>query len=344
MEKYRYYKYEIFSCTDNDAQVQTCGSALSQTSTPKWKEDRRRGGKEQKLCECGTSELCSSALSNLQRDQPTDEEEEDESTVIFYYFSFEVTIVECLSALLDSEAIDVTRRCKDVLFDWTPGRLNPLPPACWGRLFCAPVRLGPLCPRGASTLISQHGLSGDANVTPCSQTFIMWRFHTRNLLHTHTLTDSHRHTHTLCWHAARLCRGRSGGRTGHPARLAAQLRPWLGSPPPSACTHGVGRSHSPPNLHTHTEWCTAAVFNPPPGCRLHTYMLDGRWGVEDVGGGGGGGVGATPANTHTDTHRPDVSWLWKVEADHSLWLSTNWAPASRLELRHAAPSTPPPAS
>lgn len=167
---------------------------------------------------------------------------------------------------------------------------------------------------------------------------------TPEICYTHTLSQTHTDTHTLCWHAARLCRGRSGGRTGHPARLAAQLRPWLGSPPPSACTHGVGRSHSPPNLHTHTEWCTAAVFNPPPGCRLHTYMLDGRWGVEDVGGGEGGGVGATPANTHTDTHRPDVSWLWKVEADHSLWLSTNWAPASRLELRHAAPSTPPPAS
>lgn len=124
---------------------------------------------------------------------------------------------------------------------------------------------------------------------------------TPEICYTHTLSQTHTDTHTLCWHAARLCRGRSGGRTGHPARLAAQLRPWLGSPPPSACTHGVGRSHSPPNLHTHTEWCTAAVFNPPPGCRLHTYMLDGRWGVEDVGGGEGGGCWGNPCK-HTYRH------------------------------------------
>lgn len=43
-----------------------------------------------------------SALSNLQRDQPTDEEEEDESTVIFYYFSFEVTIVGTESVFVSS--------------------------------------------------------------------------------------------------------------------------------------------------------------------------------------------------------------------------------------------------
>lgn len=61
---------------------------------------------------------------------------------------------------------------------------------------------------------------------------------------------------------------------------------------------------TPQPTHTHTEWCTAAVFNPPPGCRLHTYMLDGRWGVEDVGGGGGGCWG----NPCEHTYRHTQAW------------------------------------
>lgn len=163
--------------------------------------------------------------------------------------------------------------------------------------------------------------------------------------HTHSqrLTQTHTHKHTMLARCSAVS-GEKRWTDGSPSSVGSSA-PALARLSATVCMYSWcwQVTLTPQPTHTHTEWCTAAVFNPPPGCRLHTYMLDGRWGVEDVGG-GGGGVGATPANTHTDTHRPDVSWLWKVEADHSLWLSTNWAPASRLELRHAAPSTPPPAS
>lgn len=79
------------------------------------KANRRRGGKEQKLCECGTSELPS--VTSKGTSQPM-KKRKTRALSFFIIFPLRSPAPSlCLSALLDSEASDETRRCKDVFFD-----------------------------------------------------------------------------------------------------------------------------------------------------------------------------------------------------------------------------------
>lgn len=303
MEKYRYYKYEIFSCTDNDAQVQSCGSALSQTSTPKWKEDRRRGGKEQKLCECGTSELCSSALSNLQRDQPTDEEEEDESTVIFYYFSFEVTIVGTESVFVSSFGFrnhwcnTALWRCFVWLNTWTS---ESSPPCLLGAFVLCSCSSWPAVPAWSLnahfTARTQRGCKCDAEQPNFHHVTFS---HPKSATHTH----SHKLTQTHTQYVGTLL-GCVGGEAvdGRVTQLGWQLSSGLGS----ALRHRLhvlmvlaGHTHPPTYTHTQSDVQQPCLILLLAADYTPTCWMGGEglrmWGGE-------GGVLGQPLRTHIQTH------------------------------------------
>lgn len=177
------------------------------------------------------------------------------------------------------------------------------------------------------------------------QTVIMWRFfNTLQILHTHT------RSHTL-WHCAAVCGCRASGEkwwTDRSPSTVGSSAPALAQLTSAVCTHSqcwqvtLKPPPPPPNTHTHLQQaCIILHLSTSSSSWLQITHRHAGW---EVRGGWweraeGIGMPQLPQHhtcVHTHTHCPVVSWLWKAEADHSLWLSTNWSLASRLESRHAA--------